>query len=138
MYGDMHQTGVWSTAVLPTTQIPLIDHVDIGEFAIAALNDPARFNGKTIELAGESRTPDEVMRAVSAVAGKKIIAKYQTEEEIDEGLKQNPFLVGQLLSRVMKRGEDQEDINSWGIEMSGFDEFLEREKDSVIRTYESV
>ncbi|KUI74248.1 hypothetical protein VM1G_09737 [Cytospora mali] len=36
-------SGVWKTALLPQTKLPIIDHEDIARFAVAAFQDPATF-----------------------------------------------------------------------------------------------
>ena len=54
------------------TPLALLDATDIGKAAAMALSDPERFVGKTIELAGDNRTPAEIAAALSTVRGHEI------------------------------------------------------------------
>lgn len=62
------------TALKPETRMDLIAAEDIGAFARAAFEDPARFHGKNIDLAAESLTMAEVAAILTRVTGKKVTA----------------------------------------------------------------
>ena len=49
--------------------MPVIALEDIAEFAALAFADPARFAGRTLELAGDQPTPAEAAAAISDAAG---------------------------------------------------------------------
>ena len=61
--------------------MPQIDANDIGRYGSAALLDPARFNGKEIEMINESLTPIQLAAILSKVSGKKVTQRRMTEEE---------------------------------------------------------
>jgi uncharacterized protein YbjT (DUF2867 family) len=61
MYGGLNKTGVWTTALTPETDLPLVDQEDIARFVMAAFQDPGKFNGAEIELASELKKPEECM-----------------------------------------------------------------------------
>lgn len=137
-FGDIHQTGVWSQGLLPSTQVPLIDHEDIAKFTVAALDNPERYGGQTICLAGELLTPDEIVRLISETSGKNVRAKYLSDEEFEEAVAKTPPSVMQLFMRDMSQCVDMEELKDWGIPLGGFKAFLSREKGSVDETYAAL
>ena len=54
---------------------------DIAEFAALALADPARYAGRTLELAGDEPTPVEAAAAISEAAGIPLRYEQLTEAE---------------------------------------------------------
>jgi len=56
----------------PDKPLALLDARDIGKTVGMALADPERFAGKTIELAGDNRTPVEIAAALSEVLGHEV------------------------------------------------------------------
>ncbi|WP_017595338.1 NmrA family NAD(P)-binding protein [Nocardiopsis potens] len=59
-----------SRHVFPADEpVQLIALEDIAEFAAMAFADPARFAGRTLELAGDDPTPDEAFAAINAATG---------------------------------------------------------------------
>lgn len=69
------------TALKPDTRMDLIAAEDIGAFARAAFEDPARFNGKSIDLASESLTMGEAAAILTRVTGKKVTAVSLSPDE---------------------------------------------------------
>lgn len=124
--------------MLPTTQLPLVDHEDIANFVVAAFEDPAKFSGRVLEIAAQLWTPGEVLVALSAATGKKLSARYQTDEELEAALATNPVAVGQLYQRDMADAVDMEKVKSWGIPMGTFEDFLQREKKALDETYSQL
>jgi uncharacterized protein YbjT (DUF2867 family) len=53
----------------PDQPMQVIALEDIAEFAALAFADPARFGGRTLELAGDEPTPVEAAAAISAATG---------------------------------------------------------------------
>uniref|UniRef100_L2G361 Nad dependent epimerase n=1 Tax=Colletotrichum fructicola (strain Nara gc5) TaxID=1213859 RepID=L2G361_COLFN len=134
-FPDLVNKGRFANAFKPTSKIPTLDPYDIGRFALAAYRDPTRFNRQEIPLSSEMLTVDEIMAKLSKTSGKDIRAVFLTEEEIDSQKAGNPFIAGQLAARDMDQFADEENTRSWGITMSTFDEFLERERERVLQTY---
>ncbi|KAE8147343.1 hypothetical protein BDV25DRAFT_132165 [Aspergillus avenaceus] len=135
MYPGLVETGVFTTALRPDTQLPMVDHNDIGAFAAAAFLNPTRFNKQEIEIASEFLTVDQVMQALSRATGKQFSAVYMSDEEVEAQKAQNPFIEGQILSRDMAQFVDLDQVRAWGVPLGSFEEFLVREKDSVKSTY---
>ncbi|KAK0711831.1 hypothetical protein B0H67DRAFT_586381 [Lasiosphaeris hirsuta] len=135
MYHEIFASNTWLTAMTPDTKISLIDPEDIAKFAVAAFQDPQRFDKQGIELVGEKLTPIQVMEMLSAATGRELRAQFYTDEEIRAGTATNPLIVAQLILRDGERFAKLDKAKSWGIPMGTFDKFLEREKTAVEETY---
>ncbi|KAL4795168.1 hypothetical protein BDV19DRAFT_363742 [Aspergillus venezuelensis] len=135
MYPGLAEKGEYSTASLRDTIIPMVDPFDIGALGAAAFSDPQRFHAKEIALASQLMTLDEVLRCLSRFTGRKLKARYMSEEEIDAQKGSSPFLSGQLMMRNMADGVDMNEVKSWGIPLTGFERFLKREEERVKKTF---
>lgn len=86
MYPSLQQ-GKIVTALHPSTRLDLVTTDDIALFACAAFQEPERFNKKSIDLASESLTMNEVASILSDVTGKKVSSlSLRSEELIEMGL----------------------------------------------------
>ncbi|KAL6892141.1 hypothetical protein GGI43DRAFT_414208 [Trichoderma evansii] len=137
MYGDLPQSGVWNTALLKETTLPMIDEDTIGRFASAAILNPTKFTSQEIELADELLHPEQILERLSAAAGRQLKAEYMSEADIEEK-KSNPFILGQFAMRDMVQFVDMEKVKSWGVPLSSFDTYLQREKDQIKATYQQA
>lgn len=135
MYPGLVETNTWTTAMEPTTGIPLVDTDDIGKFVVAAFCDPAKFHKKEISIAGEVITPDEVMQQLGEANGRDMRNVFLTDEEIEAQRATNIFVVAQLMFRDLDKCVDLEETRSWGIPLGTFKEFLKRESKAVKETY---
>jgi uncharacterized protein YbjT (DUF2867 family) len=71
-HGEELDEGTLSMPMAPDTPLALLDAMDIGKAVGMALQDGDRFGGKTIELAGDNRTPVEIATALSTELGHEI------------------------------------------------------------------
>ncbi|RKH73409.1 NmrA family NAD(P)-binding protein [Corallococcus aberystwythensis] len=69
------------TVVGADKPIGLIAPEDIGQAAAAAINDPAKFQGVTLQLAGDLLTLPQVAEVLSRVDGKEYVVQSATVEE---------------------------------------------------------
>ncbi|KAH6887065.1 hypothetical protein B0T10DRAFT_575564 [Thelonectria olida] len=138
MYPGATETGVFTSAYRADTRLPLIDPEDIAKFAIAAFQKPGAFNGKTIELAGEVLSFDESLHLLSNVAGRSLRGNYLSDEEIAKQMATNPFLGSQIAARNMADLVNMDQVQSWGVPMGTFADFLQRERVAVRETYRNV
>jgi uncharacterized protein YbjT (DUF2867 family) len=136
MYHELFERNTWLTAMTPDTKLGLVDPEDIAKFAVAAFQDPERFNKQAIELVGQRLTPEQMMELLSGVIGREMKARFYTEEEVRTGITTNPLIAAQVVLRDGEKFVDLEKVNSWGIPMGTFKEFLEREKTAVRETYD--
>ncbi len=81
----------------PNEPMQIIALEDIAEFAALAFADPARFAGRTLELAGDQPTPVEAAAAITAATG--IPVRY---EQLTDG---EAAAIGPLIAETKKRWE---------------------------------
>ncbi|KAI3317094.1 NAD(P)-binding protein [Xylariaceae sp. AK1471] len=134
-YPELVQKNTWTTAMIPSTKIALIDQDDIAKFAVAAFQDQKRFHRQEITIASELLTPGEMLSRLGTASGRPMKAVFYTEEEIEERKKTDLFIQGQLMMKAVERFVDLEEVNKWGIPMGTFEEFLERHAEEVKATY---
>lgn len=138
MYPGLTSTGRWSTALLPDSVLPMVDPVTIGAFAAAAALDPPRFHEQEIEIADQFMTLKELMPRLSAAAGRDLQAVYMTNEDVEAQKGANPMVAAMLMMRDLSIFVDMAKVKSWGVPLSSFDRFLERERARVLETYKNV
>jgi uncharacterized protein YbjT (DUF2867 family) len=81
---DGISNGVHRSLFPPHEPMQVIALEDIAEFAALAFADPARFAGRTLELAGDEPTPVEAAAAISAATG--IPVRYEQLTDSDAAL----------------------------------------------------
>jgi uncharacterized protein YbjT (DUF2867 family) len=69
------------TVVRPDKPLGMIAPEDIGKAAAAAIHDPAKFHGVTLELAGDVLTLPQIVEILSRVHGKEYVLQSATIEE---------------------------------------------------------
>ncbi|MFI0938534.1 NmrA family NAD(P)-binding protein [Streptomyces sp. NPDC021020] len=65
----------------PDEPLQIIALEDIAEFAALAFDQPERFAGRTLELAGDAPTPAEAVAAIGAATGTRLRYEQLTHEE---------------------------------------------------------
>ena len=116
-----------------TVRMSHIDNEDIAAFAAAALLDPDRFAGEEIELGNENLAAEEVRAIISKVTGCEIAVRQMTSEEIEAARDTNPPQCFQLWSsRVDVSIDGQALQRKYGIRLTSFEEFVQREKDTFL------
>jgi uncharacterized protein YbjT (DUF2867 family) len=71
MLGTMF-AAMWAAGLSPDTKLQLVGVKDIGVFAAMALNDPAKWSGRAVGLAGDELTLAEAKEKFTKVTGKKL------------------------------------------------------------------
>lgn len=135
MYPGLVERGVVTTAFTPETVIPTVDPNDIGRFGAAAFLEPERFHAQEVGIASEVLGLEELLRILSDATGRELRVEYMSQEEIDAQVVTNPFLAGQLVARDMSDFVDMEEVRAWGIPLTTFAGFLERERELVKETF---
>lgn len=132
MFPDLLQ-GYFISSYKPDTLLPHVDPEDVGTFAAAAFENPSKFEGKIITVVGELKSVDDTIRDICQAAGKEIRVTYRTEEETMKELQSNnPLTAGQILTNDLSNWVDMDVVRSWGLPLTSFPEFLERNKESVV------
>ncbi|GKT51457.1 NmrA-like family domain-containing protein 1 [Colletotrichum spaethianum] len=134
-FPELVNDGRFVTALRPENKVPMVDPNDIGRFALAAFQDPGKFNAEEVAISSELLTVDDIMAKLARATGRDIKAVYLSDEEVEAQKAGNPFIGGQLAARDIDQFADVEKTQSWGVPLGTFDEFLEREKDRVKETY---
>lgn len=70
-----------------STKLPHTDSYDLGKYAAAALQDPAKFGGQEIDFFNELLTIGEVRDVIAKVSGKDVRLRRRTSEEAQAVLK---------------------------------------------------
>ncbi len=137
-YGDLPQTGVWTTALRPDTVLPLVDERDVAAFAAAAIEDPKRFGGKEIAVVSQVAPVTEVVAQLGRAVGRDLTLKFVEDEELPGALQTNWLLIGQVLTRDLDKAVDISRVRAWGIPTHSWGEYLEWKKDLLLQTYAGV
>jgi hypothetical protein len=124
------------SSYLPTTTLRMTDVNDIGAFAVAAFEDPQKFNGKIVPVVSEKLQVEEAINQVRTASGREITSVYRTDEESARMVEAIPLISAQLYYREFDDMEiDMGEVRSWGVPLGTFAQFLEREKELVDRTF---
>ena len=126
------QEGTFTSSYRPETILPLVDPDDIGAFVAAALNEPSKFESKIVNVAGEKMRVEDVVKEISRAAGQEIKAVYRSAEETEKAQQNNPLVAGQKLSLDMEKYVDIEEVQGWGVPLTDFKTFLERNRDIIV------
>jgi uncharacterized protein YbjT (DUF2867 family) len=116
------------TVVRTDRPIALIAPDDVGKAAAAALSDPARFNGVTLQLAGDLLTLPQIVEILSRLDGKEYVVQAGTvEEAVAAGL--HPGVARGMtymnVSPVLARPEI---ARSFGLSPMSFDAWARRQR----------
>ncbi|MFD0687863.1 NmrA/HSCARG family protein [Actinomadura fibrosa] len=90
--------GVHRHIFTPDQPMQVIAVEDIAEFAALAFADPARFAGRTLELAGDEPTPVEAAAAISEATGIPVRYEQLTDAEV--------AALGPRFAEIRKRWQD--------------------------------
>ncbi|KZL67268.1 nad dependent epimerase [Colletotrichum incanum] len=112
VYPDLVKDGRFITALRPENKIPMTDPNDIGKFALAAFQDPFKFNSKEVAISSELLTVDDIMAKIAKVTGRDIKAVHLSDEEVEAQKAGNPFIAVQLTARDMDQFSDVEKTQS--------------------------
>jgi uncharacterized protein YbjT (DUF2867 family) len=137
-FPDATVKGVLTFPFSPDTDLPLIDHHDIANFAVAAFEQPIKFHGAVIELAGDIVPANKAVRMLAEASGQPVRGRYLSTEETEAMVQTHMFVarfstIPQIASLV-----NMDRVNSWGVPMTWFASFLEREKEDVVATFKLV
>ncbi|KAJ7791424.1 hypothetical protein B0H14DRAFT_2624971 [Mycena olivaceomarginata] len=95
-YPEYIPSRVLTVSYMPGFKSALLDAANVGQFAAAALLDPARFAGVEVDLVYEALTFDDIAAVLSGVLGVEVKVKYRTEEDTAEARKKSPTVEMQL------------------------------------------
>jgi len=136
-FSGIAETGTWTTPLDPDTKMAFIDERDAAQFAIAAFKDPDRFNGKEIVVSSVLVPVEEVIQIVRRATGKDLKVNYLPEKEALKMAREenNWMMESQVTAKSMSKFVDMDEVKGWGIPLHSLEDYLEREKKSVEKTY---
>lgn len=114
------------TVLKADTRLDMVAADDIGAFARAALEEPVRFNGKNIDIAGDSITMNEVAISLSRVLGKQVRSVFlHPSEAVVQGLHPNVVNSQDYRNKVGFQ-VDIEELRQYGIPLTSFETWAQR------------
>ncbi|PHH75736.1 hypothetical protein CDD82_4302 [Ophiocordyceps australis] len=135
-YSEIRDQRSWTTSMTDETLLPIVDHVDIGKIAAAAFQDPGAFHGRAIGLASELIRLQPMLDLLAEAAGQpgSIRAIFMTDDEVEAQAHSAGF---SNTHKLLRMGSDYVNMEELGAiaELTTFEEFLEREKEEVKKTY---
>ncbi|KAJ5619713.1 NAD dependent epimerase/dehydratase [Penicillium lagena] len=135
MYKGFLETGQFTTAWTPETLLAMVDPNDIGKFGAAALLYPAKFQKKDIDLASELLGIECTIQKLSKTTGRDLKVVFLSQEEVEAQSQADPFIKAQLVMGEQANFVDMNKVKSWNIDLGNFEQFLEREKDDIVKTF---
>lgn len=136
-YEEIRNHRSWTTSMTADTQLPILDHVDIAKFALAAFQDPKKFHGRKIGLASDQMGVQEMLSMLAEAAGQpgSIKAHFMTDEEIEAQAQGTGFATTHKVLRTASDYIDFDELRAIVPSLTSFKEFLQREKETVKQTY---
>lgn len=124
--------GQLSTALQADTHLDMVAADDIGAFARAIFDNPAPFNGKNIDLAGESLTMGEVAAVISEVLGKEVVSlSLSPAEAVSRGM--HPSVVNsQNYRNEVGFQVDIDALKLYGIPLTTFEQWVHKYRNRIV------
>lgn len=111
--------------------VQIIAGEDIGRFGAAALLEPQRFAGATIELASESLTIVDMARILGDVLGTSVVAEPVGPEEAIAAGQPAPWVRSQEWINEAGYHIDLAKTAAWGVPMHSFAQWVELHRDEI-------
>jgi uncharacterized protein YbjT (DUF2867 family) len=132
-YPDLATSNELIHSYNPGVKVAHLDEEDIGKYAVAALLDPVKFNGEEIDLGNENLTVQEAVELLRKASGRDIKVRNRTSEEVAAAMTTVPTQTFQFWSRRVDVTIDGELLEKkYGIRMTTFEEYFEREKSRLL------
>jgi uncharacterized protein YbjT (DUF2867 family) len=132
MYPDL-KNGKIVTVLHPNLPVDLIAAVDIGRFAVAAFENPAKFHQKDIILAGDRLTNLQIVEILSRVKGKKIeFISLSLEKALEAGFSNGLVANHNYLNKTGFSFRTKEQMRVYGIPLTSFEQWVTDNRDNII------
>lgn len=115
----------------PGARMPHFDQEDVGKFAVAAFEQPDKFAGESIELGSENLTIDEVAAELSRASGVRVNTRTREAEEAKRTKRTVATQEFHELASWTDISIPEDSLDKYGLKLTTFAEFLEREKDRL-------
>ncbi|TPX14726.1 uncharacterized protein E0L32_005121 [Thyridium curvatum] len=116
------------------------DADDIGKYAAAAFQDPAKFGGQEIELGNENLTVPEVQKILSQASGKTVQTKKRTPDEAEAAAatvfaQKFHYWANAKADGFKALAAAAKDVQAkFGIPFTPMEKAMQRDKDQLINT----
>jgi len=121
--------GTVETALRAETRLDLIAAADVGRFAAAAFEEPARFDRQEIDLAAEALTMAEVAATLAAVTGRPVEARSLSGAQARAAGNSPGLVESQQWANVEGYRVDIARANAHGIQLQRFRRWAEEHRD---------
>jgi uncharacterized protein YbjT (DUF2867 family) len=126
VFPELVSEGVLPTSLEEGAKIAHGSADDVGKFAAAALLDPGKYKGQEIDLVSENLTAEDAARILGEATGRTIAVKRSAPTG-NMGL-------FHLLSNDQRKEVDVAELEEkWGVKLTGFGEFLEGNKEQLLK-----
>lgn len=115
------------TVAFPLTEgslVQMIDVTDIGAFAAAALADPDRYIGETVELAGDERTLEAAAEAFSAALANDVEAQHVPIDAAREQMGEDQALMFEWINEYGYEADIDDLERDYQIELTDFETYV--------------
>lgn len=113
-------------------RLPFTDANDVGKYAAAALQDPAKYGGHEIDLGNELLTAEEVRDILIRVSGRQVCATKRTPKEVEEmGIAvfgQAFHLMSNIKDLSWTTARAKETQEKFGVQFTSIEEALQRDR----------
>lgn len=110
----------------PETKMVLVTAEDVGAATVAAIEDPGRFHGQSIELAGDALTMSEVAAILSRAMGRPITARSESPAEAEARGVMPHWILSQIWSNEVRYPAKPEDSRSLGLSPTTMEVWADR------------
>lgn len=129
------QQGEIVIAIHIDTKLAHVAAQDIGAFAVAAFENPDRFHGKSLELAGDKCSIPEVAEVLSRVTGHKVSAVCLTPSEALQRGKYPIMVQHQEWADKIGYPVSIEELRTYGVTLTDFLTWAEANKDAIKQNF---
>ncbi|RDL40808.1 Uncharacterized protein BP5553_00787 [Venustampulla echinocandica] len=135
-FPELESDRILTTSFPREFKLDSFDPADVGKFATAAFMDPGTFNGVELDLVNEHYTLEEVAQLLTKVSGVEVKARFRSEEETKAILASGklPTVENQIWAKERDDGRNGAHLEKYGIRLTTFEEFMEREKPRLLAT----
>jgi uncharacterized protein YbjT (DUF2867 family) len=118
------QDFTFATAIQPSKELQLIAVDDIGAFATKAFENPDRYLGVTIEIAGDSLTPTQITTSISQATGREIFYAHIPIEMI----RQKSETAAKVFNFINNKGykADIPVLREMHLDLMNFDQWMDK------------
>ncbi|KAI0376218.1 NmrA family protein [Hypomontagnella monticulosa] len=115
------------------SRMPHTDAEDIGRYALAAFQDPAKFGGQGIDLGNEALTIEEVRDILVKVSGKDITIRKRSPDEAEKTVMGQRFhFMANVKDFSALKVATKEAQVKFGIPFTSFEQSMQRDKASLL------